>query len=157
LRQSFGRAAAQHRSSGRPLGAHVGRPEAARARSSDHDQIDPSWQEVGPRSKRLSAEALDSVAQDRVAHFARDNQSNPRRRRRPKALSRRRLPRHEQREVRRRDTPADALSHGKLAVTAQPATRPEGERAKHGGAERISRRLELARSGPPARAADYFL
>jgi hypothetical protein len=88
------------------------------------DEIDPVRKKIRPEAETLAAQALDTVARDRISHLLRDDDTEARRLqlRRTRCRSR-----DEQDEVRRQRTLALRLDVQKLraATNAPIATEPE--------------------------------
>jgi hypothetical protein len=110
--------------------------ELVRARLRDDDEIHSGRKQVWPEAEAFAANALDSVALDRIANLASNDESEPRkatlcRSRGSSPIANwpenfgSRLRRDEQRKVRSHDAPAELLGSDELGVTAEPLVRPE--------------------------------
>jgi hypothetical protein len=106
-----------------PLGSDVRERELVRAGTRDDHEINPFGDETRHRPETFTAEPLDAVSLDRVADFARDDDSEARRAGAVAARG------HEQHEVIARDARAFALHAQKIGALAEaPIFSEVGER-----------------------------
>jgi hypothetical protein len=124
FRQRFRSAFPEEALDARPLGAHPVQIELGRARTRDHDEVDPVGDQARPGAEALSAKALDAVSPYRIADPAPDDETEPRGA--GSAPGTHDLRRHEKREVRRAHSPRRPLALGanELRMLAQPAMIP---------------------------------